>query len=68
MRLSTLLRLARLQGWTVKHTLGGHYKLFAPDGEGLVVVGRNLGGPRAIKNVVAELKRHGMKFDIKETT
>lgn len=65
MRLNDLLRIARGQGWTVKHTLGGHYKLFSPDGEKLVVIGRNMGDPRAMKNAVAELKRHGLRFEAK---
>ena len=60
MGIHDIIRRARSQGWRVKLTARGHYKFYAPDGKGLVVVGSHLGDPRAVKNALAELRRRGM--------
>ncbi len=54
-----LLDDLRTQNWTVDRTNRGHFQFRAPDGVGLVTAGGSYGDFRAIKNLVAQLRRAG---------
>ena len=54
-----LLKDLERQKWGVERTERGHFKFKAPDGKGLVTAGGSYGDHRAIKNLVAQLRRSG---------
>ncbi len=55
-----ILREAVKQGWRVEKTASGHFKAIPPDPkQRLVIVGGNASDPRAIKNVIAQMRRSG---------
>ena len=55
--------VARLQdqGWRVDQLKSGHYRAYAPDGEGTVHIPGTPSDHRSLRNTVAQLKRHGYK-------
>ncbi len=59
--MKTLVREAEAQGWTVEVTGGGHYKWTPPDSERRIFSPTTPGDRRALKNLVAHLKRHGFQ-------
>lgn len=55
-----LVRDAALeQKWKVERTKGNHWMFKAPDGKTAIVAGGAYGDPRAIKNLVARMRRAG---------
>lgn len=57
--LKQLIAKLEAQGWTIK-TGGGHIKALAPNkADGMVTFGSTPSDYRAMKNTVAELRRHG---------
>lgn len=51
-----LISTARLRGWTVTYTPGGHVRFAHPDG-GLVHAASTPSDYRAVRNIAAELRR-----------
>lgn len=53
----------RKHGWTAEYTKGDHIRLIPPDGDTKrsVVIANTPSDARAIKNVLALLRRHGLK-------
>lgn len=58
-----LRKLAVEQGWRVEYTKGGHLKWFPPVGTEFVVSSSTPSDYRAIKNLRAMLRRHGLVCD-----
>lgn len=58
--LKVLFSKAQKQGWTVEFTKKCHYKMTAPDG-GIVFCPSTPSEYRGMKNLLAEMKRHGYK-------
>jgi hypothetical protein len=47
------------QEWRVERTASNHYQFFSPDGVTAVTAGGTYGDRRALKNLVAQLRRGG---------
>jgi hypothetical protein len=60
--LREILREARRQGWRVRLTRGGHYKLYAPDGENIVTTGSTPSSPSSIRELLAHMRSFGFKW------
>lgn len=60
MDLQKIIKAAKEQGWEVGKTQKGHWKLVPPDPTKRIVIGSGTpGDQRAIRNLLAELKRQG---------
>lgn len=57
--METVIRDARRQGWRVEHTRGGHWRLYSPDGAGIIHVSGTPGDARAVLKAVATMRRYG---------
>jgi hypothetical protein len=60
--LKELLAAARAQEWRVELGKGGHYKLYAPDGVHIVLVGGTSSDRRALDNDVSRMRRYGFRW------
>lgn len=58
-QLDEVIERAKAQGWQQRDTTGKHYQLFAPDGKGIVTVGRTATDRHAFQNFMSEMKRNG---------
>ena len=58
--LRELLEEAQRQGWRVERGRGGHYKAFAPSGEGIVTLPSTPGG--SLAPYVARMRRMGFTW------
>jgi hypothetical protein len=58
-----IIRAARRQEWRVKTTKRGHVQFFAPDGESIVTSSGTPSDPRALANLIAQLRKY--EFDWK---
>ena len=54
------VQAAIADGWRWERTRGGHVRLYAPDGAGMVTLSPNAGPSRGDLNAIAELARHGV--------
>ncbi len=55
-----IMRAAMDQGWSIAKTTQGHYRAAPPDKtKPVVFLGGNSGDPRAIKNIISQLRRSG---------
>ncbi len=59
--LKELLDEAERQGWRVERGGGGHYKAFAPDGQGIVTLPSTPGG--SLTPYVARMRRMGFTWN-----
>ena len=60
MDLRKIVKAAKEQGWEVGKTKKGHWEFVPPDATKQIVIGSGTpGDQRAIKNLLAELKRQG---------
>lgn len=57
--MEAVIREARQQDWRVERTRGGHWRLYSPDGRGIVHVSGTPRGPRAVVKAVAALRAYG---------
>lgn len=55
-----LVRTAELQGFRVHHTSKGHLRFLCPDG-GIVIGAPTPSDPRSSKNLLSQLRRHGLQ-------
>ena len=55
-----LAKTARKSGWLITRRPGGHLCWRSPSGE-VVITSATPGGPRSLRNALAELRRHGLK-------
>lgn len=55
-----LMRHARAQGWRTEPTRSGHVKWLPPEGPFVISAG-SPSDPRAIANLRADLRRHGLE-------
>jgi hypothetical protein len=60
--LKELLEEAARQGWRIEHGRGGHYKAYAPGGEGIVTLPSTPGGSLA-PYVARMLRRMGLTWN-----
>jgi predicted RNA binding protein YcfA (HicA-like mRNA interferase family) len=60
--LKEILAEAERQGWTVKLTRGGHYKLYAPDGKTIVTTGSTPSSPSSLLKLVSRMRHHGFRW------
>jgi len=60
--LKRILAEAERQGWRVELQRSRHYKLYAPDGKGLVITGSTPGAPSALRNLIGEMRRCGFEW------
>lgn len=58
--LRVLFSKATEQGWKIEFTKKSHFKMFAPDGQ-LMFCPSTPSDFRSLRNVLAEMKRHGYK-------
>jgi len=58
--LKELLEEAERQGWRIEHGRGGHYKAYAPSGEGIVTLPSTPGG--SLVPYVARMRRMGFTW------
>lgn len=56
-----LVRDLELQGWRVELRKSGHYVAYAPDGEHMVTFASTPSDHRALRNILALLRRYGYK-------
>lgn len=54
-----IVRELERQRWRVEPTAKGHFKAYPPDGRAMVTFGPVGNDPRAIKNIIAQLRRSG---------
>lgn len=54
-----LVKALREQGWRVEETRKGHFQAFAPSGVGIVTIPGTPSDHRAMRNVMADLRRFG---------
>jgi predicted RNA binding protein YcfA (HicA-like mRNA interferase family) len=54
-----MLREAQRQGWRVEQTKGGHWRLYAPDGEHIVHAAGTPSDTRSLDNTLAQMRRYG---------
>ncbi len=55
-----IIKAAQEQGWEVGKTKKGHWKFVPPDPNRQIVIGSGTpGDQRAVRNLLAELKRQG---------
>ena len=59
--LKEVLREAERQGWTVT-SHKGHWKLYAPDGKGIVHIAGTPSDHRNLANTVALMRRYGFRW------
>ena len=57
-----IIREAEKQGWRVEPTKKGHIRFYAPDGVNVVHAAGTPSDPRAIANLVAQLRRYGFRW------
>jgi hypothetical protein len=57
-----VLQEAERQGWRVQPTPGGHWRLYAPDGEHIVHAASTPSDYRDLDNVVARMRRYGFTW------
>jgi hypothetical protein len=57
--MEAMIREAARQGWRVERTRGGHWRLYSPDGTGIVHVSGTPSGPRAVVKTVSTLRAYG---------
>lgn len=63
MNLRDIEKAARAQGWTVTCTKRGHPKFIPPDPSRSIVIGSGTpSDQRALRNLIAEVRRQGMKW------
>jgi hypothetical protein len=60
--LKRILAEAERQGWRVELQRGGHYKLYPPNGKGMVSTGSTPSAPSALPNLIARMRRRGFKW------
>lgn len=60
--LKVILKAAEAQSWRVELQKGGHYKLYAPDGENIVTTGSTPGSADALRNLVSLMRRFGFEW------
>lgn len=60
--LKAILAEAEKQGWRVELQKGGHYKLYSPDGQGIVTVGSTPSDRRSLLNTIAYMRRYGFTW------
>lgn len=58
-----VLDQATKQGWRVEQTKGGHWRLYAPDGEHIVHAASTPSDHRALANTIAQMRRYGFKWE-----
>lgn len=59
-------RAARDQGWRIERTSAGHLKFLHPDpAQGTVIASGTPGDQRAIKNLLAQLRRRGFIWPLR---
>lgn len=63
--LDKLIGQAKEQGWEIQLKRSGHYKWVSPAGK-FVVSSSTPSDPRAIKNIVRDLKRYGFQITNKK--
>ena len=57
-----LLKEAEGQGWRIEKTKGGHWRVFSPDGAGIVYVASTPSDHRGFKNTIAKMRQYGFKW------
>jgi predicted RNA binding protein YcfA (HicA-like mRNA interferase family) len=57
-----LLREAERQGWRVELGRGGHYKLYAPDGENIVTAPSTPGSGASLRDTLAKMRSFGFRW------
>jgi len=60
--LKEIVRAAETQGWRVEQRRGGHLFFYAPDGKNIVTSGSTPSDSRALRNLIAQLRRHGFEW------
>lgn len=65
-KVGELIKSAQAQGWTAERGSGGHWKLLAPDGKGVVFVAYSPSDQRAVKNTISMMRRYGFGTDRRE--
>lgn len=61
--LRKVLRAAEEQGWRVERGKKGQYKLYSPDGEGMVTLHQSHSDHRALKNAISIMRRYGFRWE-----
>jgi len=56
-----LLDAAPAQGWKTERTRRGHWQFKAPNGKDIVTAGGSYGDFRAMRNLVAQLRKYGFQ-------
>jgi hypothetical protein len=59
-----IVKIAESKGWVVQLTGGGHLKWTSPTGQ-IVFSASTPSDGRAVKNLVSELRRHGITIERK---
>jgi predicted RNA binding protein YcfA (HicA-like mRNA interferase family) len=62
MDLAKIIAALEHQGWRVERTRKGHWRCFAPTGEGIVHLPGTPSDRRALANAVADLRRYGFQW------
>lgn len=59
MDIDKLIKAAEQQGWRVDRTRRGHHRFWPTDGSDPIIHSGTPGDVRAVRNLLARLKRHG---------
>jgi predicted RNA binding protein YcfA (HicA-like mRNA interferase family) len=62
MELAKVIAALEDQGWRVERTRKGHWRCYAPDGVGIVVLAGTPSDHRSFANAVATLRRYGSQW------
>ncbi len=57
-----VVREAGEQGWRVQKTDGGHWRLYSPDGRGIVHAAGTPGSARSVQKTIARLRQYGFMW------
>ncbi len=60
--IEAVIDAARRQGWRVEKTRGGHWRLYSPDGRGIVHASGTPGSARAVQKTVSKLRQYGFEW------
>lgn len=58
--MQAVVAAAEDQGWRVEH--GAHHKLYAPDGEHIVIAASTPSSARSVVKTIAQLRRYGFRW------
>jgi hypothetical protein len=62
MELAEIIAALEDQGWRVERTKKGHWRCYAPGGEGIVLLAGIPLDRRSLANAVARLRRYGFQW------